>query len=400
MSDPKEPGEDPIAREETAQPWGAGARPPRGKRTRLWAAVAAGSTIAAVAVGVAAWPVIEGLLPRESDPALGALAGRMDRLETALARIESARPADRSGENAAALMEIRATVSRLAARLDALEAELAPDGVETAARDGRIEALGERLAVIEQASAQPSPLAERLKDLERRVASGADPEARNASANETIEARAGLSRDLQAVADRLALLEVETARLADTGFSRKGDALLLAIGQLRGALAGGRPFKAELDAVSRIAGEHGFVAEAMTPIAPLAARGIETRTQLAARFPDLVARAAQAAVAPEEGDWIDRTIARFAQVVTIRRVGADVTGETAMAVLARAEAKLASGDLAGAEAALAPLGGKPAEMLAEWRAAAVARIAARTAIARLDGETIARLSRADDGGAR
>ncbi len=81
-------------------------------------------------------------------------------------------------------------------------------------------------------------------------------------------------------------------------------------------------------------------------------------------------------------------------MVTVRRVGADVTGDTTLAVLARAEARLESGDLAGAEAALAPLAGKPAEVLADWRAAVVARIAARTAIARLDGETVARLSRA------
>ncbi len=436
MSDPKDPGEDPIADggtsapidEEAPQPWGAGARPPRNRRTRLWAAAAAVVAVVVVAVGVTAWLALEGSLPRGPDPALLALDGRIDRLAAEVARLDAARPAARSGEDEAALATIQATVSRLTARLGALEASPVPGSAAAAPPDGRIAALTERLAALERAGAWPSLLAERLEKLERRVASetgsAADDrsdaalarvsaenqrlaaalermsgqiaglEARRAEAAEAAAARQGLDRDLRTVAGRLARLEAKAARLADAAFTRKGDALLLAIGQLRDAMASDRPFTGELGAVLRIAGAHSFVTEVTAPIGPLAARGIATQAQLVARFPRLAAMAAQAAIAPEDGGWISRAVARLAQVVTVRRVGADVSGETAMAALARAEAKLASGDLAGAEAALDPLAGKPAEVLADWRAAAAARTAARAAIARLSSETIARLSRA------
>ena len=144
----------------------------------------------------------------------------------------------------------------------------------------------------------------------------------------------------------------------------------------------------------KIAGPDSFVGEVTTSIEPLAARGIETQDQLVRRFPALAAKAARAAIAPEEGDWMDRTVARLAHVVTVRRVGEDVSGETTMVALARAEAKLARGDLAGGEAALDPVAGKPAEVLAEWRAAALARIAAKNALGRLSKEIIERLSKA------
>ena len=300
MSDPKEPEEHPIEHAgvsaplegDAAQPWGAGARPPQGKQTALWAVV---TMVAAVALAAIAWPVLDGLRPHEPDPALRALAGRIDRLESALKRIEAAQPVARLGENAEALAETRAAIAHLAARLAALEGEPARAAAEAAAHESRIQALGERIAALEQAGAQPGPLAGRLKELERRVAAGTDTaarerneaalaqvsaenrrltealerisgrvgdlETRRAAAADAARARARLDSDLQAVAGRLEALEAETRRLVDAGFSRKGDALLLAIGQLRDTIASGRPFEAELRAVLGIAGEHGFIAE-------------------------------------------------------------------------------------------------------------------------------------------
>ncbi len=448
MSDPKDPAddstEDPVedagasaaGEEEAPQPWGAGARPLRKKRTRLWAGLA---VLVLFAAGWTAWPALEALLPsgmkavfedkpRGPDLAVLALAGRIDRLEAEIARLDSVRLAARSGGDGPALAEIQATVSRLTSRLGALEAKPVPQDSGAPPSDDRIEALTERLDALEQAGAQTDPLAERLNKIEHRVASDtgaaalarvsaenrrlaaalermsaqiAGIEARRAEIVETLEAQArlgeaqaGLGRDLQTVAGRLERLEAKAARLADADLTRKGDALLLAIGQLREAIAGNRPFSAELDTVLRIVGPESFLAEVTTPLAPLAARGIETQAQLIARFPRLAVKAAQAAIAPEEGGWIGRTVARLARVVTVRRVGEDVSGETAMAALARAEAALAKGDLAAVEAAFHPIAGKPAEVLAEWRAAALARTAAQTAIARLSNETIARLSRA------
>ena len=114
---------------------------------------------------------------------------------------------------------------------------------------------------------------------------------------------------------------------------------------------------------------------------------------LEAEFPALAARAAQAALAPEDGDWLDRTAARLSRVVTIRRVGEGAEeGEGALAVVARAEARLAAGDLAAAAQALDALDGAPARVFADWRRAASARAAADAAIARLGSLAVARFA--------
>ena len=105
-----------------------------------------------------------------------------------------------------------------------------------------------------------------------------------------------------------------------------------------------------------------------------------------------MAGAARAALAPAGSGWIDRTVQRLASVVTIRREGADVDGDSAQAVLARAEARLAAGDLEGADEALAGLTAEPADAMAAWRKAVASRIAAADALDKLGRHAIQLLS--------
>jgi len=67
-------------------------------------------------------------------------------------------------------------------------------------------------------------------------------------------------------------------------------------------------------------------------------------------------------------------------------------GEGALAVVARAEARLAAGDLAAAAEALDGLDGAPALVFGDWRRAAAARAAADAAIARLGSLAVARFA--------
>ena len=86
-------------------------------------------------------------------------------------------------------------------------------------------------------------------------------------------------------------------------------------------------------------------------------------------------------------------------MVTVRRVGEGAEeGEGALAVIARAENRLASGDLAAAAAALEALDGAPGKAFGEWRAAARARAAAEAAIARLSRRAVERLAAAGQAG--
>ena len=168
---------------------------------------------------------------------------------------------------------------------------------------------------------------------------------------------------------------------------------------MREAAAGTRPFDAELELVLKAAGGDAGIEDAAKPLAALAPNGIPTRAALKAGFPQLAARAAQADLASEEGDWLNRTAARFSRVVTVRRVGEGAEeGEGALAAIARAENRLATGDLGAAAAALEGLDGAPASVFGEWRAAANARAAADAAIARLSRRAVERFAGAGGAG--
>ena len=398
------------------QPWGAGAAPPyaRWRRRAIWAAGAA-IVVAALAIG---WPVVETVLPRaftqifagedeSPDAALTALARRIESLESAVARLDG-RVAATAATAGAALP--RSDAARLGTRIEALETRPAP---RPAPPDRRIAPLAERVQA----------LAGRLDALERRAASAAAPSGQGGGAAPTgngrlavslghlVERIARLEAALETAADpelaskvesagaRVAGIEAELERLAEAERGRKGDALLLAVGQLREAAAGPRPFDAELRLMLQAAGGDAAIADAAAPLAPLAAKGVPTRTALERSFAGLAARAAQAALAPEDGDWLDRTASRLSRVVTIRRVGEGVEdGEDALSVVARAESRLAAGDLAAAAEALDALDAAPAKVFGEWREAAAARAAVDAAVARLSRRAIERFAAAGGGG--
>jgi hypothetical protein len=75
------------------------------------------------------------------------------------------------------------------------------------------------------------------------------------------------------------------------------------------------------------------------------------------------------------------------RLVTIRPVGADAEGDHAAARVARAEARLADGDLAGAVAELERLEGAPAAAAAPWLEQARTRLAAENALHSLRAHT-------------
>jgi hypothetical protein len=80
--------------------------------------------------------------------------------------------------------------------------------------------------------------------------------------------------------------------------------------------------------------------------------------------------------------------------VTVRPVGADVSGEGAPARVARAEAALAHGDLAAAVAEIEPLEGAADAAAAPWLAEAHQRMAAQAAVAALQDRATRLLSEA------
>lgn len=304
--------------------------------------------------GYLTWPYLTGATaPTQPNPTEQRLAA----LETTLARL---------GDDLAA--------GDPAARLDVLADTLA-------ALDARVAALGARLAAIEATPPADDGLADRLVAVEETLA--ATPVASE-------QAVAAAARRLTAVADGLSSrIDALEARLEGSG----GAATLLTdIAELREALLSAAPYAAVLAAVEARAGDDPAVAEALANLASHAATGVPTVARLRAEFVGLAPAIVRAAKAPEEGSWVDQTVANLRALWTVRCVGEAAQCDTATeAIVAHAEAKLGDDELADAVEAIEALEGGPAATAADWLARARARLDAEAALATLDTRAIATL---------
>lgn len=222
-----------------------------------------------------------------------------------------------------------------------------------------------------------------------------------ASLTERLDQMSGLDAEvgelgprLDALEPRLESLDQQVASLPKSNEQQRAVALIVAVGELRSALAGDKSFAAELATLNDLTFNDEALRPRLKPIvedlAPMAEAGVPTLSQLAAGFPVTeIARAGEAELAGEVTD--DSWLKRFwrglghsiSEVITVRPTGPDVEGDDTLARLARAEAKLAEGDLAAAVADVRGMTGLAADAAAEWLAQAEARLAIEQAAAQL-----------------
>lgn len=349
-------------------PWTAPTAPKRRPRTSVWAL---GGALGILVVAILAWPAWRGFAP----PAVRDwfAPGEMP-------------VADQSN------LASRALDDRLAA-LERRMAQPAPR-VGDPAVERRLAQLESRLAEASSGPATPTgdDLLRRLAQLESRLAEAdlsGTPSAAEAALRAENERLSGRVSDLER---RLSALEEKTAQAAARNGGRRSDAQILAILQLRDAVARGGPFASELAAVAAMVKDEAAYADTISSLRAHAERGVVPRSELTRRFAAAAAAAVRAGLAPDGSDWISRTVARLSSVVTIRRVGEEVTGDKPDAVIARAEAKLQADDLAGAVAELDRLAGAPAAAVSGWLADARAAIATDQALAAMSRRALAAAS--------
>jgi len=254
------------------------------------------------------------------------------------------------------------------------------NGPQVAAFERRLAQLEARPSAAGAAPAfDAAPLQSRLAALEARPA-----------LDQTTQATlAALMAENRRLASELARVQGEIDRLqsgivdqtADRASVRRAE-LRLAVGQLRDAALAGRPFAAEL----ALARELGGAAPADTALAQAAPSGVETRASLQRRFPPLAnAMVAAARSGDLQGRWAELA-ERLQGLLSVRRVG-EVAGDDAGARVARAEARLALDDLAGALAAFEGVQGAawtaPAR---DWIDAARLRLAVERELAALGAQ--------------
>ena len=320
---------------------------------------------------------------------------------------QAAAPAPAAAPQDAAL---RAQLQQIADRVGRLEQRPAPSAngstaggvdpqvLENALRQlsGRIDQLDQKVQQVGGAEAQQDPrvnqLAERLGGIDQRLAAiGSNTQA----AEELRKEVDGLKQQLASVDQSVASVNkaIETRRDAATA----AQALVLAAGQLRSALATGQPFQQELQAVRALGIGDAQVTQPLDAVSAYAAKGVPTQPQLADRFQALSSDIVRAANQGEGGDWVNQVAGKLSTLVTVRRQGGGVVGDSADAVVARAEAAVQEGNLGKAVEELSALKGPAADVAAPWIADAKARLAANQAGQQLTARAIGLLSQAAGG---
>ncbi len=375
--------------------------------------VAAGIVGALLTGGLAAGAQMAGYWPAGPRQDTGALEQRLAALDAQVRQV-AARPATPAPAPAVdlepvtrrieALDQARAT---LEARIAALEQRPAPaeggaaapaaPAVDLAPLRTEIDAL--KAAVEAVASAQrsrpatpPAPAAPSIDmaDVDQRIAAAVSPQsnriAEMASSLQMLQAEVKATSGTAAtIGEKVAALESARAEQGDAG---RRAARVVGIGALRAAVDRGQPFAAELKAAQAL----GLPAPALEPLQPHAERGLPTTGALAQRFSALAPALMRAAPGPAaEGTLLERLTASAQSLVRIRPVG-EAAGDDVPTVIARVEAKLRRGDLAGGLADFDRLPEPVRALGADWATEARARAAAETTLRRLSAEAAGALS--------
>lgn len=191
---------------------------------------------------------------------------------------------------------------------------------------------------------------------------------------------AGLGHDIAALNARVASLEA--AGVPGGGAIQAQISWSLALRDLERALAGPGPFEIELQALGKLA---GIAADdpGIAGLLKFATAGIPPRALLAARFSPVAAAVVRAGAGADQGGWAGLLRGWSSALLTIRPLG-EPEGDDAPAIVARAETRLAQGDLEAAVREIAALQGAAAAVAAEWLAAARARLQAERELAGLN----------------
>ena len=296
------------------------------------------------------------------------------------------------------------------AALDAAKRELAArlDDLDRRVRAAAAAAAQAAPAAPAASAAQPAPapaatpdpaigeLRRKLEALESRAAPESDT---SALKSEVVALSAALRSLDQAVASQKASVDKATAAAAASTSSEqkamaaaRGSAVIGIAARISAALAAGQPFVNDLALLAPLGQGEARLGEAIAALQPVAAKGVASRASLAASFPAM----AKAALAEDLADdsFGERLLGKLKALVSLRRIGADVAGDSAEAKLARAEAAIDAGNVAAAAELVKSLPPQTSRATADWLARAEAHLAAQRAVDQLAARAVALLGSA------
>ena len=238
-----------------------------------------------------------------------------------------------------------------------------------------------------QGAANTEALTQRLVRMEQQMSEAAAALERLRAMRGELDAAVAQLTKLAQAETRIGALEKETAERRGID-SKATDAArasaIVSLGtRIKQGVAQGSDGSADLAALKSLAGADAELAEPIAALAPLAGKKIATPETLRQRFPAVAREIVAGDATDQAGEWWEKALARLQNLVSIRRTGADVTGDSTEARVAQAEAALQAGRLDQAVAALKPLTGAAAKAAAPWLADAEAVLAAQAAADRI-----------------
>ncbi len=336
---------------------------------------------------------------QQADATTDAASGSETEAATGANASGTGETAETTAQPAAAMPAGDPRVDELLARLAAIEDAIGDAGTGGgAASSETLNAIEARLAALEQggtssaASDELAVLSDRVTAIEQLLI--------DFMTEVPAESLADVKAEVQRLIDENQGLREQLATLTTRFEQADSTAFMLAVGRLGAALNEGRPFEPELATLQKLAAKDPALAAAkpaLDTLAQYAATGAPGEIALAARFPDVARAIVQAAqqegvgATTEGAGWWDRLMGRIGELVTVRPVGEDVEGDSPAARVARAEARIAAGDLAGAVNELDQLTGAAAAAATTWLEAARARLAVKPAFRALDALALDRL---------
>ena len=210
------------------------------------------------------------------------------------------------------------------------------------------------------------------------------------------QAVSGQKDQSKALAEAVEKTKAESSRMGaeekKATAAARASAVIGIAARLNAALEAERPFASDLALLGPLAQDDKTIAEQSAALQPLADKGVASRAGLTNDFPAM----ARTAMADDLADdsFGERVLGRLKALVSLRRVGSDVQGDTVEAKLARAEAALKAGDLAQAVDLVKSLPEPTHRATSSWLARADAHLTAQRAIDRLAAEGVALLSAA------
>ena len=298
------------------------------------------------------------LLENERENLSRELGKALTRLESVEKSMVAVRELAKAAVNIDEAAEAKQSLQNLRGRLAALE-QTHGSGVAASAK---------QLARLQEAQSRNRDLATRLATLEEN------------------QATADLaSKTLADVKQRLVTVEKRVPTQTATRQQASGAqaAMVLAVVQLRDVAGRGAAYQREIDAVKVLSGGDTGLTTALSQLDDHAKTGVATLAILRDEFRDLASTIVAKAHNPAAEGWLDKVMAEIRALATVRRTNGGAS-ETVENLVARAETRLTSGDLAAAVKAvkaIKPLSPEAASVSAAWLDRAVSRLSMERALA-------------------